>query len=180
MKKNILFIAILLLVFSASAQKKLNPLIGKKEIETSFLSIVDDHLFFGGQLTYRLPLKKSLKIGIGGLYGIDYDDPGYLDNPFGYGAVFADMVKFVGVRQKWSFGGQIGHGFYNRDVGSGSIPLVAGIYYSISPNYRAIISRKILITTALVIGYRNFHYKNSQWFGVRNTEFLGIKAGIVF
>lgn len=162
------------------AQKKSNPLVGKKEIETSFLSLVDEHLFFGGQVTCRVPLKKSFKVGAGVLYGVDYDDNTYLVDAFGYGGIFADIIKFLGARQKWSFNGQIGHGVYKRSWGSGSIPLVAGIYYSISPSYRAIISKRTLFTTALLIGYRNFHYKKSEFTYFYNFGFVGIKAGIVF
>jgi hypothetical protein len=62
-------------------------------------------------------------------------------------------MQFLGRREKWSFGGQLGHGFYKDDYG-----LKAGIYYSISCNYRAILSERLLFTTSLSLGYRNFHY----------------------
>jgi len=104
------------------------------------------------------------------MYGATYD----VTFDHGYGAVFADAMQFLGRRKKWSFGGQIGHGFYNNDYG-----LKAGIYYSISCNYRAIISKKLLFTTSYSVGYRNFHTEEG---GVwpENFGFMGLKFGVVF
>jgi hypothetical protein len=159
---NLLFVGILL------AQEKLpNPKIGKNEMEVTFLILDDVTVTYGGQLVYRIPATKKLKIGAGILYGTYHSSNGY-------GAVFADVLKFLGQRQKWSVGGQIGHGIYDNDY-----PYIdAGMYYSISSNYRAIVSKKLLINTSFLIGYRNFHYSDRT---VRsNSAFIGLKAGIVF
>jgi hypothetical protein len=85
-------------------------------------------------------------------------------------------MQFIGRRQKWSFGGQLGAGFYKEDVYTNK--LKAGLYLSISYNYRAIISEKLLIITSLFTGYRDFHYD----YGVaaENSGLVGLKAGIVF
>jgi hypothetical protein len=92
----------------------------------------------------------------------------------GYGAVFADVLEFLDPRQKWSIGFQLGHGIYDDDYPY----LDAGMYYSISSNYRAIVSNKLLINTSLLIGYRNFHYSDGPV--KSNSAFVGLKTGIVF
>jgi hypothetical protein len=137
--------------------------------------LAEDRLAFGGQFIYRLPLKKRFKIGPGILYAANYNNA-FGNDMFGYGAAFADIMLFIGHRQKWSFSGQLGHGFHNRNFGG--LKLKPGIYYTISGNYRVIVSKKLLITTSLFTGYRNFHYDN----GVSSTDpgFVGLKAGIVF
>lgn len=169
----------LLFTSIASAQRKPNPKIGKNEIEINSFVLADQGLAWGGQLVYRFSWRKKLKLGAGGLYGANYDDILFIEDGLGYGAAFADIMQFIGIRQKWSFGGQIGHGFYKKDL-AWNDPIVAGIYYSISCNYRTIVSKKHLMTTALMIGYRNFHFKNSQTPLFENIWFLGIKTGIVF
>jgi len=150
------------------AQEKLpNPKIGKNEMEITSFILKDVTVTYGGQLVYRISAIKKLKIGGGILYG-----PYPSSN--GYGALFADVLQFLGQRQKWSIGGQIGHGIYDNDYHY----IDAGMYYSFSSNYRAIVSKKLLINTSLLIGYRNFHYSDGP---VRdNTAFVGLKAGIVF
>ena len=56
-------ICILLLGFCftipAFAQKKINPTIGKNETEISSFIMGDEDLAFGGQLVYRLCVKKN-------------------------------------------------------------------------------------------------------------------------
>ena len=112
---------------------------------------------------------KKLEIGAGILYGTYHSSNGY-------GALFADVLKIFGERQIWSIGSQVGHGIYAND--DRIVNIDAGMYYSISSNYRAIVSKKLLINTSLLIGYRNFHYEDGP---VRsNSVFLGLKAGIVF
>ena len=150
------------------AQEKLpNPKIGKNETEVTSFIMADRDLAYGGQLVYRLSVLKKLKTGAGILYGANYATNAIERNTHGYGAVFADVLHFFGQRQKWSLGGQIGHGFYNHDY------VKAGIYYSISGNYRAIVSKKVLFTTSLFIGNRNFD-------GYSISYLAGLKAGIVF
>lgn len=175
-------IFVLLFSFSftitAFTQKKLNAKIGKNETEIAFFILGDLDLAYGGQLVYRLSVINKLKIGAGILYGANYEngsDPATL----GYGVLFADALYFVDHRQKWSFGGHLGHGFYNRDLPPFT-KIKAGIYYTISANYRAIVSKKLLINTSLFFGYRNFHFEGQQGTPINNSALSGLKAGIVF
>lgn len=163
----------LLLIVTAFSQKRSNPKIGKNEMEITSFILGDNYLAFGAEVVYRLPATNSLKVGAGALYGANYVD-GFENDLHGYGAFFADVMQFLGRRQKWSFGGQLGHGFYNDDYN-----LKAGIYYSISCNYRAIISKKMLFTTSLSLGYRNFHYGEANYLP-GNISFTGLKFGVVF
>ena len=160
----------------AFAQKKSNLIIDKNETEITSFIIGDLDLLYGGQMVYRLHVQKKIKLGAGILYGANYDNSYYQPGTFGYGAVFADVLQFLGNRQKWGFGGQLGHGIYNRDYSNYKIK--AGIYFTISANYRAIVSKKILINTSLFTGYRNFH--NTLGYRENNVVLLGIKAGIIF
>lgn len=163
----------LLLIVTAFSQKRFNPKIGKNETEISSFILGDDYLAFGGQFVYRLPATKTLKVGAGAMYGANYANT-YESDFYGYGALFADVMQFLGRREKWSFGGQLGHGFYHDDY-----DLKAGIYYSISCNYRAILSKRLLFTTSLSLGYRNFHYgEANNW--PSNISFIGLKFGVVF
>ena len=120
---------------------------------------------------------KKLKIGAGVLYGANYVDS-YDPEFYGYGAVFADALQFLGHREKWSFGAQVGHGIYNHELGY-DVKLKAGMYSSISCNYRAIVSKKMLFTTSLVMGKRKFHYDQYPYIP-GNSGFLGLKFGVVF
>ncbi|HKC35176.1 MAG TPA: hypothetical protein VKB95_03905 [Chitinophagaceae bacterium] len=178
MKKTCILILILSITTFSFSQRKSNPKIGKNETEIAAFIMGDYDLAYGGQLVYRLSVIKKLKLGAGILYGANYEN-GSSPGIYGYGAVFADALYFVGHRQKWSFGGQIGHGFYNRDLPPFS-KIKAGIYYNISANYRAIISNKLLFTTSLFIGYRNFHFEGLQGTSTNNTGFSGLKLGVVF
>lgn len=178
MKKTCILIFILSITTFAFSQKNHNPKIGKKETEITSFIMADLDLAYGGQLVYRLYVIKKLKLGAGILYGANYEENGFDPGTFGYGAVFADVLQSLGNRQKWSFGGQIGHGIYNHDYRTYNYKIKAGIYYSISANYRAIVSKKLLINNSLFIGYRNFH--DSRGYPENNTGLIGLKAGIVF
>ena len=136
--------------------------------------MADDYLAYGVQLVYRLSVLKKLKIGVGILYGAN-EEGGYISHAYGYGAMFADAQQFLGHRQKWSFGGQIGKGIYNHSYGD--FKLKAGLYYSVSCNYRAIVSNKLLFNTSLFIGHRNFHYSNGN--ADYNAGLVGLRFGIV-
>jgi hypothetical protein len=162
-----------LLSITAFSQKRSNPKIGKNETEVTSFILGDNYLAFGAQVVYRLPASTSLKVGVGAMYGANYADT-YESDFYGYGAWFADVMQFLGHRQKWSFGGQLGHGFYNDDYN-----LRAGLYYSISCNYRGIVSKKLLFTTSLSLGYRNFHYAEASYWP-SNVGFIGLKFGVVF
>jgi len=178
MQKIVPLIAGLFSALSVFSQKKLpNPTIGKNEIEISSFMLSDNKLAFGGEFIYRLSLKGKLKIGAGGLYGPDFQNDFSSEYLSGYGAAFADVVLFTGRREKWSFGGQLGqgihHSYHGYDAG-----LKAGIYYSLSCNYRAIVSKKLLFNTSLITGRRNFHFEGGWTPG--NSGFIGLRFGIVF
>ena len=171
MKKILILTIISFLTVISFAQKPINPKIGKKELQTTAIGLIDDRLLVGGELVYRLPISKRLKIGAGALYGIDYDYDFFEEKRFGYGAIFGDAMLFAGQRQKWGLDAQIGHRIHSREIISKMTP---GIYYSVSVNYRSIISKKILLDNAVLVGHRHFNgYLNS-------TFFLGLKTGIVF
>ncbi len=174
MQKFWILIFCLLFTGTAFSQKRPNPKIGKNETEVSAFILADDYPAFGGQFIYRLSVIKKLKIGAGILYGANHQEP-YESDFYGYGAVFADALQMLGYREKWSFGGQIGHGIYN----SKRTGLKAGIYYSLSCNYRAIVSKKILFTTSLAMGKRNFVYESGGP-APGNSGFIGLRFGVVF
>ncbi len=179
MQKICILFFSLLFTGTAFAQKKFNPKIGKNETEITSFILTDDYLAFGGQFVYRLSWKTKTKIGAGALYASNYDDIDFI-NVSAYGAAFADIMQFIGYRQKWSFGGQIGPGFYKGNFYYAN-KLKAGIYYSISCNYRAIVSKRLLFTISLFIGYRNFHYKSgTASFSESNPGLGGLRVGIVF
>ena len=174
MKKTCTLIIALVLVGSIVAQEKLpNPKIGKNEMEVSAFIFGDESLVFGGEFVYRLSVKKKLKVGAGILYGADYAvlAPANTKDVDGYGAAFTDIMLFSGRREKWCFGSQIGYGIYHyKQFGSGEI--YDGIYYSISANYRAILSKKLLLTNSVFIGHRTLY----SHLGI----LVGFKTGIVF
>jgi hypothetical protein len=176
MRKTCLLLFGISLTTLAFSQKKSNPKIGKNETDISSFIMADNDLVFGAQVAYRVSVTENLKIGAGILYGANYE--GGEGRPFGYGAVFADAMQFLGRRQKWSFGGQIGQGIYNHDYGY-DIALKAGVYYSISCSYRAMVSKRVLFTTSLGMGKRNFHYKDIEYLQ-GNPGFMGLRFGIVF
>jgi len=168
---SILFTAI------AFSQKRSNPKISKNETEISSFILGDEYLAFGGEFVYRVYVIKKLKIGAGVLYGANYVES-YEPEFYGYGALFADVTQFVGHREKWSFGGQIGHGIYNPNHGVYT-QLRAGPYWSLSCNYRAIVSKRLLFNTSLIIGKRNLHSEYSPHVSA-NSGFTGLKFGVVF
>lgn len=167
MEKICTLIAILLFTVSAMSQKP-NPKIGKNEFEISLFYFREHSAdyslqnFVGTQIVYRWSWKRYTKIGVGGLAGIqDYDPLDYEADVVPYGALFGDITQFIGKRQKWSFGGQIGHGIFKREqkFENANSKVVnkrsAGMYYSISFNYRSIISKKILMVVSPVYTFRN-------------------------
>ena len=167
---NLLFVGIIL------AQEKLpNPKIGKNEMEASTFIFGDESLVFGGEFVYRLSVKKKWKVGAGILYGADYAvlAPANTKDVDGYGAAFTDIMLFSGRREKWCFGSQIGYGIYHDDKSTSySNKTLGGIYYSVSANYRSILSKKLLLTNSLFIGRRALY----SYLGI----LVGFKTGIVF
>jgi len=203
-------ICILLFSFSftiaAFSQKRLNTKIEKNEFEIS-LFYVSEHErgiydFYsiqnlaGTQIVHRWSWKKYTKVGVGGLAGIQNYDPIYQSDYVPYGALFGDITQFIGQRQKWSVSGQIGHGIFKRtrkveDANyKGVNKNTAGMYYTISFNYRSIISKKILIVVSPVYTFRNFRQKGfEEYYSPPSVEEhklitkysgLGIRLGIVF
>lgn len=175
-------ISVLLLVLAttipASSQKRTNPKIDTNETEVTAFIMVDFDITYGLQIAYRVSVIKKLKLGAGFLYGVNNEN-GVADGTNGYGAIFADVLGFIGDREKWGIGGQIGKGIYNRDIVTDKIQ--AGVYYSICGNYRAIVSKKLLFTTSIFFGHRNFHYKKTRYSTSLDYNVLtGLKVGIVF
>lgn len=162
------------------SQKFPNPKIGKNEAEITSFILADgtqiyyngQNLVYGGQLVYRLAILKGLKVGAGVLYGVNHRP----HNSFGYGAVFTDVLQLLGHRQKWGFGGLYGHGICNQEIAE--VKLKAGLYYSVSCNYRAIVSKRLMFNTSLFTGHRNLHYSNGN--PERVSAMLGLKFGVVF
>src|SRR6187402_917338 len=171
MKKTWTLIATVLFTLTAISQKP-NPVIGKKEFEIS-LSVIENSTDYlasyqnlaGAQIMHRWSWKKYTKVGIGGLVAVQDYDPLYESDFVPYGALFCDITQFIGKRQKGSFSGQVGHGIFKRErkieeaTYKGVDKNTAGMYYSISFNYRSIISKKILMTASVVYTFRNFRQK---------------------
>jgi hypothetical protein len=189
------------------AQKKSNPTIGKKEFEISLIFFSENRQqetyyytsprdLAGVQIVHRWAWKKYTKIGVGGLAGADNYDPINESDFVPYGALFGDITQFIGKRQKWSVGGQIGHGIFKRErkIEDTNVKAVfkntAGMYYSISFNYRPIISKKILMVVSPVYTFRNFRQKsaveyysppsNEDYKSTDKFSGLGIRLGVVF
>ena len=162
-----------------SAQEKMTSKIGQNEAEASVFVLGDGDLAYGLELIYRFSIISKTKIGAGILYGINHEGTYGNYRNGGYGTVFADALQLLGEREKWGVGGQFGKGIYNRDLGFDK--LRGGIYYSISGNYRIIISKKLLLTTSLFFGHRNFRYKNTgNNYSLNYELFTGCKLGVVF
>ena len=201
MEKICTLIAILLFTITAMSQKP-NPTIGKKEMEIS-LAFFNEHSedyslqnLVGAQIVYRWSWKQSTKVGVGGLVGVQDYDPLREADFVPCGALFGDITQFFGRRQKWSFGGQIGHGIFKRE-GNGENANsrevkkhTAGMYYLISFSYRSIISKKIVIVVSPVYSFRNFQQKLTreiysppsvnEYTSTSKYSGLGLKLGIVF
>ena len=194
-------IYILLFIFSFTipvfAQKKLNPVIGKNEseISLSYFTVADHQHQAGIQIVHRWSWKKHTKIGIGGLAAVQTDLVGESDVEV-YGAIFGDINQFIGKRQKWSVGAQIGHGIFKQELKNEDTNYkvvtkhTAGMYYSISVSYRSIITKKLLIVISPSYNFRNFRYKVIQetysppsYWEYKSTDMyvaLGIRVGIIF
>ena len=121
-------ISILGFIFSftipAFSQQRLNPVIGKNESEISLLYFsggdgiamdIVGSFEVGIQAVHRWLWKRQTKIGIGGLAAVQTVDPIHESDVVVYGALFGDIIQFIGKRQKWSVEGQIGHGIYKRE-----------------------------------------------------------------
>jgi len=188
---------------TAMSQKP-NPTIGKKEFEIS-LSYFREHSadysfqnLAGAQIVYRWSWKKSTKVGAGGLVAVQDYDPLHESDFVPYGALFGDITQFIGKHQKWSFGGQIGHGIFKREQKyentyynyKGVNKHTAGMYYSISFNYRSIISKKILMVVSAAYTLRNFRQKVTkeiysppsvdEYTSTDKYSGPGIRVGIIF
>ncbi len=98
----------------AFSQKKSNPKIGKNETEISSFIIADDYLAFGVHLAYRLSVLKKLKIGAGILYGTN--DAETFESFYGYGAVFADAMQFLGIGKNGALGAKSGMVYMTRNL----------------------------------------------------------------
>lgn len=176
---------ILFFIFSfaitAFTQKKANPKIGKKEVEINSFFLDDNHLAIGAEVIYRFVTKKKVKFGAGCLYAPGFNFHTAAGDQSGYGAALTDVLFFIGQREKWSIGSQLGYGFYKQKY-TPSIKIKGGIYYAISTNYRAIISKKLLLTISIYFGKRTFHYEDGTQYdyGIATVAPIGIKLGVVF
>jgi hypothetical protein len=189
-----------------SQDKLPNPKIGKNETEISLVYLLDSYKSYptksrqalGGSVVYRWSLKKYTKAGAGFLIAADFPNYGKGLQPdvIPYGAMFADIMQFLGRRQKWSMNGQIGYSIYNREAGFDDSTLkytdriTGGMYYSISLNCRMIIAKKILLNLSTSLVLRNFQNTTIEEFHsppsvqenkeVQSHTGFGFKAGIVF
>jgi len=197
-----IFVLLFSLLFTATifSQKKSNPKIGKNETEINLFNSWDKESYYsrrkqvGCEAIYRISWKKSIKLGGGILLAAD--QPEYGGNSKFYGTLFADIKQFIDKRQLLSIDGRIGHGLYKEKYGFGdstskfSTKITAGMYYSIGPAYRIIVSKKVLITTSLFVFFRNFrgtfaeeHYSPSSANStkeIRRYSGMGFRFGIVF
>jgi len=197
-----IFVLLFSLLFTATifSQKKSNPKIGKNETEINLFNSWDKESYYsrrkqvGCEAIYRISWKKSTKLGGGILLAAD--QPEYGGNSKFYGTLFADIKQFIDKRQLLSIDGRIGHGLYKEKYGFGdstskfSTKITAGMYYSIGPAYRIIVSKKVLITTSLFVFFRNFrgtfaeeHYSPSSANStkeIRPYSGMGFRFGIVF
>jgi len=201
MKKIFTLIFSLLFIANVFAQNNSNPVIGKKEIQTTlFYFFFDDPVekyAFGAELIYRKPLEKYCKAGIGGLIAADKNGfPFPNSDVSAYGAIFGDISFFIGNRQKWTISSQLGYGIFKKtQQGENSFyrgfsSTTGGLYYSIPINYRIIISKKFLISVSPFWVNRNFHYREAyEQFSsgsILRTKFtfnqtaVGLKVGFVF
>ena len=196
------YVLLFSLLFTATifSQKKSNPKIGKNETEINLFNSWDKESYYsrrkqvGCEAIYRISWKKSIKLGGGILLAAD--QPEYGGNSKFYGTLFADIKQFIDKRQLLSIDGRIGHGLYKEKYGFGdstskfSTKITAGMYYSIGPAYRIIVSKKVLITTSLFVFFRNFrgtfaeeHYSPSSANStkeIRRYSGMGFRFGIVF
>ena len=200
-------IYILILSFSFTiadfAQKTPNPTIGKNEYEISLLYRTENNFFqgikinlVGAQFVRRWSWMKKTKLGVGALAGIQ-DDPHFRSGDVIIGGLFGDITQFIGKRQKWNFGGKIGHGIFKRKQNFEDANYkitskqTAGMFYSLSLGYRSVISKKVLIFISPVYTVkRNFRQKTieeifsppgiyeSKW--IVNYSGYGLNLGIVF
>jgi hypothetical protein len=190
--------------FSVSAQKKINPVIGKREIEASLFYYKNDRFsstytdVIGLKGIYRLPWKEFTKFGIGVL--VDDDVVGL--NTFGsqersvYSAVFGDGTLFIGKRQTWSLCGEFGHGIFSKKgegenaTYKGFSHTTAGFYYSASVSYRVIISKNLLLNISPFWLHKNFRHRTVTEYYSPNSiqreewkeqrQAVGLAIGLVF
>ena len=188
------------------SQKLPNPKIGKKETEVSIFILQDDKSnqpygngrnALGAHFAYRRTWKKYTKFGAGLLVAADYSSFFKFERDvYPYGAVFADLTQFIGNRQKWSVGGQVGPAIYIREYNyedmnsKGFTKYGGGMYYSLSTNFRIILSKKLLLALSSSYCIRNFKrrslyedYLIGSFHRTQQPEFhdgLGIRIGLVF
>jgi len=205
-KLFILIVSQTLAAIIFSQEKLPNPKIGKNETEISLVYLLDSYKSYatrtsqalGGEVVYRWSLIKYTKLGAGFLIAADFPNhaQGVQAEVIPYGAMFADIMQFLGSRQKWSIGGQIGYSIYNRESGYDDSTLkytdrvTGGMYYSVSLNYRMMIAKKVLLNLSSSLVLRNFqntmiHEFHSPPSVQENKETqshtgFGFKAGIVF
>lgn len=201
MKKISILISCLLSAAIVFAQKLPNPKIYKSESEITLINFRDERTRFlgevrrvyGGQFVYRLPLRKDTKAGLGVLVAADKHRFNELT---AYGAVFADVTQFIGKRQKWSLSWQAGHGIYKQKseyedaTGKAIDKHIGGMYYSVSVNYRAIVSRKTLIIISPFLDFRNIRHKTivqyyspsaiEKTIDIEKYSGIGLRLGVVF
>jgi len=188
-------------LIAAKGQQKINSKIGQREKEATVYyysdnryAIAGDRNALGVQFVYRLPWKKSRKIGVGGLIAADYVY--FEDKKYVYASVFADISQWIDKEQKWGLGGQVGHAIYKREYefnypnAKGYVKYVGGMYYSFAANYRIIISKKNLIVISPFYVWRYFrHISVGENYSppsierlkyVSRSDGFGLRAGIIF
>lgn len=142
-----LLIASFFLSFATIAQPNVKPdnKIGKRELEITFIAGLSDRAGLAGtQLIYRFPVGCQFKLGGGFHFSVDEEKGG------SHPAVFLELSKFVGNKQKWKFSGQVGRGFYERSYRYSGVNGASyftkeskEIIYHLNAVYRMNISKKI-------------------------------------
>ena len=204
MIKNYLVLTAIVSILSlkANAQKVLqNNLIGKSEFEFSASFLGSKYYELSPiEFIFRKPIGKSIKFGGGGrlvLGGLNESKTRWQS------AIFLDIAKFIGERQKWSINLQPGYEFYKYQslnypgfsTTNGNYTYFnkenGGAYFSIGGNHRAIVGKKLQIITGI---YNSYQFLNQLQFTTYQSNpsqviksnyrkaniGLGLKVGIVF
>jgi hypothetical protein len=193
--------AVILTTSNVYSQKVLpNTLVGKKELAISGSFTGSNYSEIAlPELTYRWPVSKKMKIGGGAkLFWGGLNTPDYTHFNI-YPALFADAVRFIGSRQKWSVNLQFGYEFYKDRPADyhGYDPtgayivtnnfLKAGFYSNIGIYHRAILSSRVQFVSGAFLStqHTTLTYLFTNSMGITSNTHRqmnlggGIKIGLV-